>query len=396
MVTSRTVRDLRRGNRARVLRSFLLNGESTRAQLAEECRLSTATIANVVTDLIGEGLVEEAGVHPSEGGRPVSRLSTRRVGAFALGADVGESSVVVDLYDLGLHRVDRVSASASHTLADPDSIGKTLASAVEAIRSRNTHIEDRLVGLGLGLPGVVETGADGTATLFAQSLGWEPVNLHALYGAVEIPVLADNGAKTMAIAEAWRGSARGVSHGIAVLLGRGVGSSVIVNGAVLRGLSSSAGEWGHTTVMIGGRQCPCGARGCLEAYIGSEAIVQRWREAGGNPGADGHAFTELIRAGANNESTALRVLDETIEILGAGLANLVNLFNPEKIIIGGWVGLALADVGLARIEHQVRCQALHSPGRQFSLEVSELGNDAVSLGAGILPLLRLIDGTTQD
>ncbi|MDJ0953764.1 MAG: ROK family protein [Acidimicrobiia bacterium] len=345
-----------------------------------------------MTDLIVEGLVEEAGVHPSEGGRPVSRLSTRRAGAFALGVDVGESSVVVDLYDLGLQRVDRETGSAGHMVADPEAIVKTLASAVETIRSRNEHIEDRLVGLGLGLPGIVETGANGTATLHAQSLGWEPVDLDALTTAVGIPVLADNGATTMAIAEAWRGSARGVSHGIAVLLGRGVGSSVIVDGSVLRGLSSSAGEWGHTTVMIGGRRCPCGARGCLEAYIGSDAIIQRWKEAGGNPRSDEDAITELIRAGNSQEATAVKVLDETIEILSSGLANLVNLFNPEKIIIGGWIGLALADLGLKRIEDQVRAHALHSPGRHFSLEVSELGNDAVSLGAGILPILRLIDG----
>ncbi len=394
MTDSRTVRDLRQRNRGRVLRNLLLAEESTRATLAQQCKLSTATITNVVTDLIAEGLVEEVGSFPSRGGRPINRLSPRGAGAYVIGADIGESGVAVELFDFSLKRIDRVFDKVPSVVADPQTIAKTLETAVNDIRARHVGIADRLVGLGMGLPGIVDTTPDGDTTLYAQSLGWEPVDLHDLYGHSDIAIYADNGAKTMAAAEIWRGGAKNVQHGIIALIGRGLGASFIVNGTVLGGLSSSAGEWGHTKAAIGGRKCACGGRGCLEAYVGGSAIAQRWQEAGGTPhGSDEEALVQLIAAADNSDDTATKVLDDTIEILGTSLADLVNLFNPEKIIIGGWTGLALANTRLAQLDHHVHTQALHRPAQQVALEVSQLGSDAVPLGAAMLPLLQLIDGT---
>ncbi len=394
MAPSTTVLDIRRRNRGRVLRNLLLAGESTRATLATETELSTATVTNVVSDLIAEGLVGEVGTLPSNGGRPIARLSPRGDSAYIIGADIGEHGITAELYDLSLRRIDRIFDKVPNRIADPQTIAKALGDSVGAIRSANTYIEGRLIGLGLGLPGIVDTTPDGTTTIHAQCLGWEPVDLHSLYDDPDVTVYADNGAKTMATAEAWRGGARDIQHCIVALIGRGVGAGFIVDGTLLRGLSSSAGEWGHTKISLEGRKCGCGGRGCLEAYVGGGAIMQRWQDTGAIPhGTEEEALTQLINAADNGNDNARQVLDETIEILGTGLANLVNLFNPQTIIIGGWTGLALANARLAQLSHHTRTQALTRPGQQVHLKVSELGRDAVALGAALLPLQQLINGT---
>jgi predicted NBD/HSP70 family sugar kinase len=394
MPPSTTVVDIRRRNRGQVLRSILLAGETTRAQLGAETHLSTATVTNVVSALIAEGLVEEVGTLPSNGGRPIARLSPRGDAVSVIGADIGEHGITVELFDLGLQRVASVFEQIPARIASPETIGATLRGAVGRIRAEHATVADRLVGLGLGLPGIVDTTPDGGTTIYAQSLGWDPIGLDDLYADPEIAIFADNGAKTMATAEAWRGGARDVAHCIVALVGRGLGAGFLVDGTLLRGLSSSAGEWGHTKVSLDGRLCACGARGCLEAYVGGGAIMARWQDAGGTPhGAEEEALAELIAAADGGDGIATGVLDETVEILGLGLANLVNIFNPEVIIVGGWTGLALADARLSQLVAATRANALDRPAQQVRLEVTRLGHDAVALGAALLPIQHLIEGT---
>ncbi|BCB77078.1 hypothetical protein Pflav_034880 [Phytohabitans flavus] len=185
--------------------------------------------------------------------------------------------------------------------------------------------------MGVGVSGVVVQDPD--AVVYAQTLGWDGVPLERMIRAeVGIPLHIDNGAKTQGQAEMWFGAGRGARHAVFALVGSGVGATVVSDGATYRGVASSAGEWGHTTLAYGGRPCRCGARGCLEAYVGAEAIIERYREARRGravPGADEESQINALLAAADRSETARRVLDETAGYLGAGVANLINLFNPN-------------------------------------------------------------------
>lgn len=395
MADSNTSRDLRLNNRALVLREIVRNQEVTRAGLAAACGRSPATVTNVVADLIREGLVEELGSVPSEGGRPITRLGVRPGGAYFLGADVGEKGVAVELFDLSFERVDREFREGDTRQADPQQVARALTEAVRAIRERNAAVEPRLVGLGLGLPGIVEDpegSHEGTGVvLHAQSLGWPPVRLDELVDVPGLEVFADNGAKTLATAELWFGAARGVSHAAVALLGRGIGMGLISDGELLRGSASSAGEWGHTKVTPGGRRCRCGDRGCLETYVGADALLDRWRERGGTPEGNGwRAVTALVDRADAGDPAASAVVDEAIEVLALAFANLVNLLNPQQIIVGGWVGLCLMATRAEEIERRTRASCLTRPGGQFTLRLCRFEGDAVALGAALLPLERLI------
>jgi predicted NBD/HSP70 family sugar kinase len=371
----------------------VLSQTTTRAAIASDCDLSPSTVNNVLADLMHEGLVHENGSLPSDGGRPITRIGVAPDGATMIGVDVGEQGVSVELFDLCLEKVDRVFRALPRRHATPARVAAAVSEAVGAIRAANPDRERSLIGAGLGLPGVVDPDAGGHVTLFAQSLGWAPVRIGELFGEVGVPTFADNGAKTLAMAEMWFGAARGVQHSIVALIGRGIGAGVISGGRLLRGLSS-AGELGHTKISLEGPPCPCGGSGCLEAYAGGGAVTRRWQEAGGQvSGSDEEVLAALIDAAAAGDEVAGRVLDETVEALALGLSNLVNLFSPEQIVIGGWAGLRLFEARGAEMAQLVRHFALARPGEQCRIEACRFGDDAIALGAALLPLEHLIEGT---
>ncbi|MFC6084132.1 ROK family protein [Sphaerisporangium aureirubrum] len=385
-----TVTTLRQRNRALVLKQVILAQETTRAAIARQSGLSTASAGNLVAELIAAGLVEERGSVSSRGGRPITLIGPRAESAITIGADIGERGVAVMMFDLAMNRVDREFRGGAKE-EDPERIGADLHGALVALHDRNAGRWPTLLGIGLGLPGLVETGPAGRQMLYAQSLGWPPVPVSSLCDAGDIPVLAENGAKMQARAELWFGGARGADHALVALLGRGVGLGVVTGGQVAYGAHSSAGEWGHTVIERGGRVCRCGNRGCVEAYLGSDAILSAWRDTGAVfEGTGWRAVGELIAAAHRGDPAAVAIVEDVIDCLGAALGGMVNLTGPEKIVIGGWVGLRLMESLGDRITAAIRRHSLSRPGGQFELLVAGFGGDAVATGSALLPLEALI------
>jgi len=385
-----TVSDVRQRNRSQALRSIILSGSTTRAEIARDSGLSIASVTNLVSELIAEGLVIEAGTVASSGGRPVTLIQPNPSGAYLLGADVGERGVAVELFDLSMTRIDTEFRGGRE--GEPvDAIAQDLDDALDALRSRNPEAWERMVGIGLGLPGIVESDADGRQVLYAQSLDWPAVEVASLVSH-DIPIFAENGAKTQAMAELWDGAAKGVDEALVVLLGRGVGLGIVTNGQLAHGLTSSAGEWGHLKIERNGRLCRCGGHGCVEAYLGADAILGAWRDAGGEfDGSGWRAVGELLAADQAGDPAAVAVVAELVATLGSALGGLVNLTNPERVVIGGWVGLRLMETLTERVEAAIRSEALVRPGRQFELVACHFGGDTVALGAAMLPLSAIIN-----
>jgi predicted NBD/HSP70 family sugar kinase len=245
-----------------------------------------------------------------------------------------------------------------------------------------------VLGIGVGVPGIVENGPDGL--VHGQTYGWESVPLGRLLRAgTDLPLHIDNDARTMGQAELWFGAGRGAQSAVVCLIGSGVGACISANGAALRGRSSSASEWGHTTVMVGGRLCRCGSRGCLEAYVGAEAILEQYGDP--LPGGQEAALAALIEL-APVSARAAEILDTTALYLGGGIANLINLFNPQRIILGGWAGLLLGAHMLPAVRAAARDRSLRHLFSETSIELGRLGPDAVALGAATLPIEAFLGG----
>lgn len=385
-----TVTSLRQRNRSLLLKRIILDQETTRAELAQATGLSAASAANIVTELIDEGLVEERGNRSSQGGRPIAVVGARADRAITIGIDIGERGIAAEIFDLSMNRIDREFRGGQRE-ETPDIIAGDIHAALAALHARNTDRWGTLIGIGLGLPGVVETHSDGAQTLYAQSLGWDPVDVAELCPAAEVPVFAENGAKLQARAELWFGNAKNAEHAIVAMLGRGVGAGIITGGDIATGSHSAAGEWGHTTLQIGGRTCRCGNQGCVEAYLGADAILARRAETGAyTTGTGWTALTELIDAERAGDPAAQQLLQAVIDELGAALGNLVNLTNPTHVLIGGWVGEQLHAAYPDRIDTAIHQHALARPASQYTLSGTRFAGDAVAAGAGLLPLEALI------
>ncbi|MFJ8820921.1 ROK family protein [Streptomyces sp. NPDC102467] len=392
----RTVHDLRRENRAALLQQLYFDGPLSRYELGPATGLSSGSVSNVVAELAAEGLVEEAGSVESDGGRPRTLLRIAPDCGLLIGVDVGENLVRVELFDLVLTELARVERRlAVRDRYDVDLVVGHIRDGIADVLAAADADPGQLLGVGVGVPGIVARDPERGAVVHGQTIGWRAVPLEQLLRKGtqlpdEIPYFIDNGAKTLGQAEMWFGAGRGAGSAVVVLFGSGVGACVVAED----GVEGRAVEWGHLTVRVRGRRCRCGALGCLEAYAGAQALVERWREAGGAPSGDGGeeaSLTELLGTAYGEgpqpeRALALSVLEETAEYLGAGLSDLINLFQPERILIGGWAGLRLGPRFLESVRRHIGTYALDYPVGRVGVELGRLGPDAVTVGAATLPL----------
>ncbi|WP_371566402.1 ROK family transcriptional regulator [Streptomyces canus] len=394
----RTVRDLRRGNRAAVLRRLYFDGPMSRFELGPATGLSGGSISNVVAELVEDHLVEEAGTVESDGGRPRTLLRVAPSGGHMIGVDVGETRVRVELFDLTLTELARTERPLEHHGYDVEVVVGHIRDGIAEVLADTDIAPEQLLGVGIGVPGIVARTPGQGAVVHGQTIGWDAVPLESLLRSTcelpdTVPYFIDNGARTLGQAELWFGAGRGCRNAVVVLFGSGIGACLVTE-EVEYGRPL---EWGHVTVQVRGRRCRCGALGCLEAYAGAGALVDRWREAGGHPpvGADEEtALAALLAAAhpaqaAEADPVALAVLEETAEYVGAGLSDLVNLFQPERILIGGWAGLQLGPRFLPAVRRYADAYALRHPAERVSIDLGKLGPDAVTVGAASLPLADL-------
>jgi predicted NBD/HSP70 family sugar kinase len=382
------VRDLRRTNRSVLLRRLYFDGPLSRQDLARETGLSPASVSNVVTELIDAGLVAEAGSVESDGGRPRVLLKTAAGYGHLIGVDVGETRVMVELFDLELTQLAKADFPLGDGGHDEHAVVRHILAGLPAVIEGASVDPASIIGVGVGVPGVIEHGPE--AVVHCQTVGWEAVPLERMLRAgTDLPLFIDNGATSLGQAEMWFGAGRGNRNAVVALIGSGVGAAVMIDGSPYRGAAGSAGEWGHTTVRVGGARCRCGSRGCLESYVGATALLERYRAAGGPAGTDEEAA--LAGLLADPSGTAAQLRDDIAEYLGAGIADLVNLFSPEKIIIGGWAGLLIGGRMLDRIIEATAAYALRQPFAQTTIEPCHLGPEAVAVGAATLPLAHLLD-----
>ncbi len=340
-----TVRDVRRDNRSVLLSSLYFDRSCCRHDLCRATGLSPASVSNVVRELIGEGVVAEAGSANSEGGRPRVLLQINADYGYVIGVDVGYSRVRVELFDLMMTERAKADYPVDPRQHGVDVIVEAILTGLDAVIANAGVSSSAILGIGVGVPGIVEHGPE--VLVHGQTVGWESVPLERLLRAgTGLPLHIDNGARTMGQAELWFGAA-----------------------------------------------CRCGARGCLEAYVGAEAILDRYGHA--LPGDDQESALAALIDMAGRSSTAAEVMTETARYIGIGIADMINLINPERIILSGWAGLLLGERMLPAIREAARQHSLRHPFAEASIELGRLGPDAVGLGAATLPIEAFLNGTSH-
>lgn len=379
-----TARDLRRINRQTVFRHLYFNAPISRHELGQLSGLSAGTIATIISELLAEDFISEAGFEASEGGRPRAILTLNMEYGYFIGAEIGETEMFIELFNLKLTKISAIRYALKPEENNPQTVVERFVHHVNMILTEERIIYDKILGIGIGVPGIVELARE--ETISAPAWGWVPVPLKTMLEEhFPLPIFIDNGSKLMALAEVQKDPKTHAETMAVLNIGTGVGAGIIYEGKLYRGGNNSAGEWGHTTMVLDGDQCRCGCRGCLEAYVGAPGIIRRLRtvapQSFSQLNDEAEIIKMLIQTARQGNKAMNQVLTETLHYLGAGIANLINLFNPQRIILGGKVGLLLGTHCLPELTREVERYALKQPFHTTRLLVSQLGVDAVSLGA---------------
>jgi predicted NBD/HSP70 family sugar kinase len=385
-----TIRDVSRSNRSRVLRELYFRGPSGRSRLSRDTGLSPATVANIVGELTAEGIVLEAGVDESQVGRPSAILKVDPGYGSFIGVALGETHMQIELFDTTLAKSAATVYPLLSAQNEPSTVVDLVVRGVREVQKAAGVADEDVLGIGIGMPGIVERAGD--VRVHIPSWGWgETPFMAMLTEQLTIPIFMDNGANALAQGEMWFGAGRGFNHLAVVLIGTGVGAGIIADGVAYRGATNSAGEFGHTLIERGGRLCRCGRRGCLEAYVGASGIIRRYEDAEPgsplvDPANDLHTIAALVEAANRGDRNAAAVIDETAELLGEGIANLINLFNPAVVVLGGWVSVRLGAYMLPTIKRVAEASALLAPLQATRIVLGQLHDDAVAMGAATLAL----------
>lgn len=318
-----------------------------------------------------------------------------RAERFFLGVDLGGTKIRTALVD-GTGRIVARDYRETRAEEGPDAGLERILAAADAVLVQAGLSRSHIAAVGIGSPGPLDI-ERGVIVSPPNLPGWGAFPLRQrVQDALGITTVLENDANAAALGEHRFGAGRGAKHMIYVVAGTGIGGGLILNGELYRGVSGMAGEIGHTTLLPGGPLCGCGNRGCLEALAAGPAIARAAREriaAGMSTTMTELALSDprritarlVAEAAAQGDEIARQVLSEAMDYLGLGIANLVNILNPELIVIGG----GLANIGealLGPVRRAIEQHAFFSLAQTVRVVKAELGDDAGALGAAAVAM----------
>jgi len=377
-----------------------VRGTATRAELADETQWARTVLAERLAELMEIGLVIDAGVGRSTGGRAPREVRFRREAAAVAGVNLGATSIDIAVTDLAGEPLAAYE-EAWDIARGPQATLERLEALIKQIVANSSVSQTDVAGLGVGLPGPIEF-ASGRSISTPIMVGWKnyPVRdrLAEHFG---VDVVVDNEVNTMAVGEQRCGLARGVDNFVFVKVGTGIAAGIFSNGLLHRGADGVAGDIGHIAVEGGSAVlCRCGRYGCLEAYAGGAALGRQAQQAG-EAGqskylagllktSGGQLTAEHITSGASaGDPECLRLLHQAAWRLGQAMSGCVNFFNPALIVFGGGVSRA-GDLLLPGIRQAVLELSLPLATRNLRIDITRLGDTAGTIGAAFAVIDKLL------
>jgi glucokinase-like ROK family protein len=326
-------------NRFQILHTIRAHKLISRVDITKATGLSRATVTGITASLMEEGLLLEKRAGESEGGRPPILIALNPDAAYAVGVYLSISQINVVIIDLEATIRASYEMPLKKQNSAPEAIADKIVQAVQECMWQANFSRNEISGIGIGLPGLVDSQTG--LIRFLPNYQWERVNLRDMVQKrIDHPTYIENSANALTLAEQWFGEGRGTENFLVVTLEHGVGMGIIINGQLYRGHKGTAGEFGHTTVDPDGPLCRCGNKGCIEAVVGNNAIL-RAAEAAAQKNLwkphrpDEITIEEVIAAAREGAPCLRKIYAQAGRVLAIGLANLIQIFNPAKVIISG-------------------------------------------------------------
>ncbi|MDR3577421.1 MAG: ROK family transcriptional regulator [Anaerolineaceae bacterium] len=385
---------VRKINRAIILQVFRTHPTLSRARLAAETGLNPSTVSSIIGELIQEDLIRETDLIQSRTGRPGRLLELNPEGGCALGIEINVDYIEFLITDFAANVLWRQKQSIAPEIGQEEIMAQVSHLAKKAsafVQARKSH----LLGVGVGVPGLVDVSSG--LLRIAPNLHWADIPIRdVLAKHFDCPIYVENEANAAALGEYYFGAVRNVKDFIYLSAGIGLGSGIVIGGKLFKGMFGYAGEAGHMTLDVNGELCGCGKHGCWETFVGPRAVEQRVQSSlacGAKSimtemvkgDIQNIVFDDVLKAAKMGDQTAMDALAKVAFYLGIGIANLVNLFNVEVIVLGGALNNASSFI-LADIECVAWANTLAPEREHLRIIPSAHGTDACVMGAIALVL----------
>ena len=362
-------------------------GGISRVQLAQRMSLTRAAVTSIVNDLMECGVICESSSRLSTAGRPPISLEINPQRGFVAGVDMGATHISIVIANCAAHVI--AEKETSFNIADGPETCLDRADSLlrETVRQAGIELGD-LLAIGVGVPGPIMSEA-GMVVAPPIMPGWDRYPIRAtLEKRWNCPVSLNNDAELGAVGEWAYGAARSVANLAYIKVGTGVGAGLLLDGHIYRGATGSAGEIGHLTIDPNGSLCTCGNRGCLETFASATAIARQAREivAKNQPtqlaqfGRDQMTARIVADAARHGDLAAQQIIAEAGAQLGVALAGLVNLINPNMVVVGGGVA-QIGDLFLEPVRREVKRRSLPGSVNTMQITTALLGRRSIGMGA---------------
>lgn len=364
-------------NRNTIIKLLSKEKELTKQEIAKKLEISIPTVSTIISELLENNIVEEAGNAGSTGGRKPLIIRFLPDSRFSVGIDLSFNEIRFILTDLNSNILEELKENID--TRDGNLIINTIDLKVREMLCSNLIDLKKLLGIGISLPGTVNLNKKMLEV--AANLGIKNLSFEKIENSIGVPLFLENEAKAAAFAEATIGIAKKINNLIYVSVAEGIGGGIIIDQKLYRGKDVRAGEIGHMTINKDGRLCNCGRRGCWETYASRRALINDYNKSTGSCAVN---MGQIISSACSGSSSAQEVLNEYIDSLSAGLQNLMNIFDPDYIVIGGEI--SKYDFLLPVLCKKVFSNNAFYIERDVEILFSSLGENSSILGASLIPI----------
>ncbi|MDC3412098.1 ROK family transcriptional regulator [Aquibacillus sp. 3ASR75-11] len=378
---------VKKGNKSLVLETIKECFPISRADIAQQTGLNKGTVSSLVNELLQEQLISESGPGESSGGRRPVMLHFNKVAGYSIGIDLGVNYLLGVLTDLEGNIC--FEKKVSYKKLSYEEIEKKLFQVIDFLISSAPPSPYGIVGIGVGVPGTVSISGE---ILLAPNLEWKNVQLQSsIEKKYDIPVTIENEANAGAYGEKKFGVGKEFDNIIYISAGIGIGVGLILNGKLYKGSNGFSGELGHMTIQVNGIKCRCGNEGCWELYASEQALLNEAEKLKIKTAQNEEVTLEdLIKLAENGDNKIIRLFEKIGDYLGVGVNNIINIFNPEQIIIGN--RMAASGKWLKKtLEQRMITHTLWYQHEDMNINFSELSTHSSALGVSALTVEKFLN-----